>query len=86
MSAVSQFLDNINVIARHVERSTRRKKRIQREHLVGAFHVVRVLANGLATVVPKALPVAALLNGLHQTVSVTDTRKTKHAPDSESDQ
>jgi hypothetical protein len=68
MKAIAHVLDNIHCLARQVERSTRRKKRLRREHIVGAFHVARVLANGIAAVAPKAIPVAVVLNGLNETV------------------
>jgi hypothetical protein len=83
MKAISKVLNNINCLAREVERSTRRKKRIQREHIVGAFHVARVLANGIAAVVPKAVPVAIVLNGLNEAVS-NKPEELKDASDGES--
>jgi hypothetical protein len=86
MKPISRFLDSINTCAREVERSTRRKKRLRREHLMGAFHVARVIANGIAAVVPKAVPVAVVLNGLNETVMVPPTKEIQHASDSESDQ
>lgn len=86
MKAISKVLDNINTLAKEVERSTRRKKRIQREHIVGAFHLARVLANGVAAVVPKAVPVAVVLNGLNEAVTSSAPKKEIDAADSESDQ
>jgi hypothetical protein len=65
MKAVEKVLDDVHLLAKMVEKSTRRKKRIRREHLVGAFHVVRVIINGVAAALPKAIPVAVVLNGLN---------------------
>lgn len=83
MKAVHRVLDSVHTLASEVERSTRRKKRLRREHLVGAFHAARIVASGLAAVVPKVAPVAILLNGLNEHVSKKELRD---AADSESDQ
>lgn len=78
MKVISCVLDRIHCLAREVERSTRRKKRLRREHLIGAFHVARILANGIAAVVPKAIPVAVVLNGLNEAAV---PKELKDAPD-----
>jgi len=83
MKAIAAVLDNIHTLAKEVERATRRKKRIRREHIVGAFHVARVLASGIAAVVPQAVPVAVVLNGLNEAVG--SKKELKDAPDGESD-
>lgn len=80
MKMIAKILDNIHTLAREVEKSTRRKKCIQREHLLGAFHVARILANGIAAVVPKAIPVAVVLNSLNEVVM--SPKEIKSAPDS----
>lgn len=74
---IAQVLDNVNTIAKEVERSTRRKRRIRREHIVGAFKAARAIANGIAAVVPKAVPVAIVLNGLDQAVTEKKPKKKK---------
>lgn len=66
---IANVLDNIHTIAQGVERSTRRKKHIRREHIIGAFTAARVIANGIAAVVPKAVPVAVILNSLDGAVT-----------------
>lgn len=80
MKMIASILDDVHTLAKEVEKSTRRKKRIRREHLMGAFHVARVLARGVAAVVPKAVPVAVVLDGLNE---VVNTKELKDAPDSE---
>lgn len=79
MTCIHRFLDNINTLAKEVERSTRRKKRLQREHLVGAFHFARIVANGVARAVPQALPIATILNGLN---AVVESKELQDAPHS----
>jgi len=69
MRMIASVLDNIHALAKEVEISTRRKKRIRREHIIGAFRFARAVANGVAAVVPKAMPVAVVLNGLNEAVS-----------------
>ena len=69
MRIIASILDNVHALAKEVERSTRRKKRIRREHILGAFRLARVVANGVATVVPKTMPVAVVLNSLDAVVS-----------------
>ena len=81
MRMIAQVLDNIHALAKEVEKSTRRKKRIRREHVIGAFRLARAVANGVATVVPKAIPVAVVLNGLNETIP--SKKEIKDAPDSQ---
>jgi hypothetical protein len=83
MKVISRVLDDVHTLARNVERATRRKKRIRREHLIGAFHLARVLAGAAATMTPKAVPVAVILNTLNDQVGQKELAR---APDSESDQ
>jgi hypothetical protein len=87
MKMIAQVLDDIHTLASGVERATRRKKRIRREHILGAFQVARVIANGVAAAVPKAIPVAVVLNGLNEAVSAAekDSKELQRASDSESD-
>jgi hypothetical protein len=82
MKVIAKVLDNINCLAREVDKSTRRKKRIRREHLIGAFQVARILANSLAAVLPKAIPISIILNGLNETAAaVKDTQETRELED-----
>jgi hypothetical protein len=76
MRVIHSVLDDIHTLAKEVERSTRRKKRIQREHIVGALHVARILANGAAVAMPKVAPVAVVIGGLVDAVT-----KKKEIPD-----
>ena len=80
MKMIASILDDVHTLAKEVEKSTRRKKRIRRKHLMGAFQVARVLARGVAAMVPKALPVAVVLDGLNEVVS---TKELEDASDSE---
>jgi hypothetical protein len=68
MKMIASILDNVHTLAREVERSTRRKKRLRREHIIGAFQLARVVASGIAAVVPQAVPVAVVLNGLNEAI------------------
>ncbi|MBU1891256.1 hypothetical protein KJ782_07300 [Patescibacteria group bacterium] len=61
---VSQVLDQINTIAKGVEISTRRKRKLRREHLIGAFTIARLAVNGLAIVLPHARVAARVLNSI----------------------
>ena len=79
MKVIASILNDVNTLAKEVERSTRRKKRLRREHLMGVFHFARVLASGIAAVVPKAVPVAVVLNGLNEVVG---QKEIKDAADS----
>lgn len=82
MKPVHRLLDSVHTIASAVEQSTRRKKRLQREHVVGVFHVVRLIINGVSIVIPKVAPLARLLNGLNEHI---DKKGSAHAADSPSD-
>jgi hypothetical protein len=75
MKMIASILDDIHTLAKEVERSTRRKKRIRREHIIGAFKFARVVANGVAAAVPKAMPIAVVLNGLNEAVVPKDEPK-----------
>lgn len=79
MRMIASILDNVHALAKEVERSTRRKKRIQREHIIGAFRFARAIANGVAAVIPKAIPVAVILNGFSETV--VSPKEVSDAPD-----
>ena len=81
MTAVEQILDSIHTIARCTERSTRRKKRLQREHILGVFHVARVVISGLAVVVPKAASVAFVLNNLNDHIKKKELDATNSRSD-----
>ena len=85
MKAIANVLDSIHTLAKEVERSTRRKKHIRREHLVGAFHVARIITNGVAAALPKAIPVAVVLNGLNEAFTpkpmTQEIKESDDAPD-----
>ena len=85
MKMIATVLDDIHSLACGVERATRRKKRLRREHLIGAFQVARVIANGVAAAVPKAIPIAVVLNGLNAAVESKKTKELDDASDRASD-
>lgn len=81
MRMIAHVLDNVHTLAKEVEKSTRRKKKLQREHLIGAFHVARILASGLAAVLPKAVPISVVLNSLNDCITPQKTVTEGPEPD-----
>jgi hypothetical protein len=81
MKVIASILDDVHTLAKEVEKSTRRKKRLRRKHIKGAFQIARIIANGVASMVPKAVPVAVVLNGLNEVVDARELEE--DAADSE---
>lgn len=65
MTRLEAALDALNVFAKDLERATRRKKRIDREHLIAAFKIGTVIFGTIAAFVPQLKVVAGILNGLN---------------------
>jgi hypothetical protein len=64
---MERLLDNIHTLAVGVERSTKRRRRLRREHLVLGGTILAGVSTIAATVFPQARPVAAALNTLSAT-------------------
>lgn len=64
MTRLESALDTLNIFAKDLERATRRKKRIERHHLIAAVKIGTVLIGVVAAFVPQLKVVAGILNGL----------------------
>lgn len=65
MTRIEAALDALNVFAKDLERATRRKKRIDREHLIAAVKIGTVIFAAVSAFVPQLKIVAGVLNGLN---------------------
>lgn len=59
MTRFEALLDNIHSLAVGVERATKRRRRVRREHLIGALHALSAVTGAVSSFVPQARPFAA---------------------------
>lgn len=59
MTRLEALLDNLHSLAVGVERATKRRRRLRREHVVGVVNALSAITSAVATVVPQARPFAA---------------------------
>jgi len=60
----------LNVFAKDLERATRRKKKIEREHLIAAVKIGTIVISAVVAYVPQLKVVASILNGLSASMPV----------------
>ena len=69
MTRLEAALDALNIFAKDLERATRRKRGIEREHLIAAVKIGTVIISVVATFVPQLKIVSGILNGLNASIS-----------------
>ena len=68
MTRLEAALDALNIFAKDLERATRRKRKIEREHLIAAVKIGTVIIGAVAAFVPQLKIVSGILQGLNASI------------------
>lgn len=68
MTKLEVALDALNVFAKDLDRATRRKRKIEREHIIAAVKIGTAIFSAVAAFVPQLKVVAGILNGVNNSI------------------
>lgn len=75
---LDKALDVLHAFSSSLEKATRRRRRIRREHIVTAVNAVSAITSAVSTVVPQARPAAVALGALQKAAPHVVPRDSVH--------